>query len=187
MANSRADRRALASCVLGHQVKRPWESQFGTGQKPCPSYTSSLSAVPARFRKTKTAPLRGCSRSFWRHTAAKPSIPLRKNRPARSRKAKSGFAEELQHQRISKKARTSAASGTGARSNECVGGRHRLAGGRPLWWRWVGARRGGVTSTNPRVGEGAGSATVAGRAVQRFFKSLPRKRRRLAIWAIGNC
>src|SRR5215831_1741909 len=61
-------------------------------------------------------------------------------------------------------------------------------------WRSTSVARGAsgqaggvVTSTNPRAGEGAGSATAAGGAVQRFFKSLPRKCKRWAIWAIGTC
>jgi transposase len=52
MANSRADRRALASWALGHQVKRPWERRFVQSQHPCPSYNRILSVVPERLRKT---------------------------------------------------------------------------------------------------------------------------------------
>ena len=49
-----------------------------------------------------------------------------------------------------------------------------------------GQAGGGVTSTNLKAGEGTGSATVVSGAAQRFFKSLLRKRKRLASWAMGT-
>src|SRR5215813_1697491 len=140
MANSRADRRALASCVLGHQVKRPWESRLVHSQKPCPSYTSSLSAVLARFRKTKTAPLRGCSRSFWRHTAAKLSIPFRKSTGSVASKIRL-CGESCSISRSPKRSAPAPPVGTEARGSECAGGHHQLAGGRLRWLRWVVTRR----------------------------------------------
>jgi hypothetical protein len=79
MANARADRRALASWVVGHQVKRPCERRFVHNQEPCPSEQRICSVVPARFRKTESAPLRGWSPSARRQTAASPSMPLRKS------------------------------------------------------------------------------------------------------------
>lgn len=51
-ANARADRRVLASCVVGHHVQRPWDKRLVQSQKPCPSSTRICSVVPARFRKT---------------------------------------------------------------------------------------------------------------------------------------
>ena len=52
MANSRADRRALASWALGPQVKRPCDRRLVQSPNPCPSYNRILRAVPARLRKT---------------------------------------------------------------------------------------------------------------------------------------
>jgi hypothetical protein len=50
--SSRADRGTRASALVGHHAKRPCESRFIMIQYPWPSYSKSLSAVPARLRKT---------------------------------------------------------------------------------------------------------------------------------------
>ena len=56
MANSRADRWVLASCVLGHQVKRPWDSRLVQSQKPCPSYIKILHTPPHYVVKPRSLP-----------------------------------------------------------------------------------------------------------------------------------
>ena len=104
-----ARRQARAgSCVLGHQVKRPWESRLVQGRSPA-RHTSSLSAVPARFRKTKTAPLRAVLAAFG--GTPPPAIDTFAKIDRLGRKQNPALRSELHNISGSQKARTSAASG----------------------------------------------------------------------------
>jgi hypothetical protein len=121
------------------QWKRPCDRRFVHNQKPCPSYTSSLSAVPARLRKTKTAPLRGCSRSPCRHTAAKPSMPLWKSTGSVARKMRL-WGVSWSIRASPKRSAPPRQGGTAVRASGSTGGRHRRDAPRSPWWQAAGAR-----------------------------------------------
>ena len=72
---ARAARGTRASARWGHHHKRPCERRFSRRQEPWPSDRTRVSAVPARWRKTATAPARGGAPSPCRPTAPRPSLP----------------------------------------------------------------------------------------------------------------
>ena len=125
MLSARADKGTRASALVGPQRKRPCESLFIIILSPWPSSSQSVSAVPARLRTTSTAPSKGLSPRRWRHTAPRPSMPVRQSTGSVATKMR--LCGVSWHERASKKLWMMAARGSEA-SGECM--RSRAPSGR---------------------------------------------------------
>ena len=95
---------------------------------------------------------------------------------------------ELEHQGVSKKARTNATSGgCGSWGSGSAAGCHRPGRVRSPSLRWgLGHTGVAITSTKPRVVDTGGRSCGVGWAAQRFFNSPPLTRNRVATRVIAN-
>ena len=162
MMSSRAERGPRVSALVGHHAKRPCESRFIMSQEPWPSYSKRCSAVPARVRKTETAPAKGLALRRWRHTAPRPSMPLRKSTGSVATKMRLCGGSWSMIEPPQRRAPPPPAA-VPRRHRGCTAGCHRGGSVRSVWRREAGARRvppalphspglGGAAAQAPRAG-----------------------------------